>query len=1049
MLLSRLAVAFLAATLVAPVLFGQEADLQVTKSGPSQAGAGADVSYEVTVQNLGPDDAATVTLDDFIPAGMTFVSAAQNSGPAFNCTLPAFGDGGTINCTIAVLPSGSVATFTFVFNIPPTTAPSTFFTNIAQVSSQSLDPNDENNVAPAVTSTPAAAEGDVFVDKQATATAAGPGTEVSFQLTIGNAGPDAAENVTMTDILPGDLTFVSLNQTSGPVLSCTTPAVGAGGTITCTTASLATGAIATFTLTAAIPAGTPSGTTYTNTVTVDATNDPNDENDSSTATITVSSADVSIDKSGPATAFVGENVNYTLTVTNSGPDAATDVQLIDTIPAGTTFVSITRTSGPTASCTAPPVACTIALLPNGQTAVFSLVVHVDQTGTLTNSVTVATESFDSDLSDNSDSVETLASADADLAVTKSGPTTAVAGTNVTYTLGVTNNGPSPATGVALSDPIPAGTTFVSITQTSGPTFTCNSSVNCTIASLDAADTATFDLVLAVSPGSTGNVVNTATATSTTPDDTPANNSDTETTAVTSSADLAVTKDGPLSATAGTNVTYTIGVTNSGPSTAATVTLTDAVPAGTTFVSFNQLTGPAFTCDTTVVCTIATLAPATPATFELVVSVPPTATGPVVNTATITSATTDPVPANNTDTVTTAIGASADLAVTKSGPASATAGSNVTYTIGVSNSGPSTAATVTLTDAVPAGTTFVSFNQLTGPVFACDNTVVCTIATLAPAATATFELVVSIPPSVTAPVVNTATISSTTPDAAPANNTATVTTAVGATADLVVTKSGPASANAGTDITYTLSIANNGPSDATNVVLSDPIPAGTTFVSLSQLTGPTFACDNTINCTIATLVAGASATFELTLHVNPDAAGPISNTATGSSSTADPTPANSSSTTATAVSGADVAIVKTAPSGTFIGGSNITYTLAVTNNGPAVADDVTVTDVLPPGSTLVSASPSCTGTTTVTCAVGTLTSGATANLSITITLPQSGGPLVNTATVAATQTDPNLANNTSTATITVAGASAADIPTLSPWALALLALGIAVVVVVKR
>jgi uncharacterized repeat protein (TIGR01451 family) len=926
MLLSRLAVAFLAVTLVAPVLFGQEADLQVTKSGPSEAAAGADVSYDVTVQNLGPDDAAGVALDDFIPAGMTFVSYTQSSGPAFTCSVPAVGDGGTLNCTIASLPANSAASFTFVFNIPPATPPSSFFTNIAQVSSQTFDPNDENNVAPAVTSTPAAPEGDVFVDKQAAAGSAGPGTDISFQLTIGNAGPDAAENVTMSDTLPGDLTFVSLDQTSGPMLSCVTPAVGAGGTITCTTASLAVGATATFTLTANIPPGTPSGTAYTNTVTVNATNDPNDENDSATATVTVSSVDVSIDKSGPATALQGEDISYTLTVTNSGPDAATDVQLIDTLPAGTTFVSLTRDSGPAASCTFPPAACTIPILGNGQTGVFTLVVHVDQTGTLTNSVTVTTESFESDPSNNSDSVETTVSADADLAVTKSGPATAVAGTNVTYALTLTNNGPSDAANVALSDPIPAGTTFVSITQTSGPTFSCNNTALCTIASLDGGDTATFNLVVAVSPGSTGSVVNTATASSTTPDSIPANNSDTETTPLTTSADLAVTKDGPLSAVAGSNITYTIGVNNIGPSTAVSVTLTDIVPAGTTFVSFNQLTGPAFTCDNTVNCTIATLAPATPATFELTVSVPANATAPVANTATVGSATTDPVPTNNTDTVTTTIGA---------------------------------------------------------------------------------------------------------------------------TADLVVTKSGPSSANAGTDITYTLGIANNGPSDATNVALSDPIPAGTTFVSLNQLTGPTFACDNTVNCTIATLVAGASATFSLTLHVNPNATGPISNTATGSSTTADPTPANSSSTTATAVNGADVSIVKTVPGSTFLTGSNITYTLTVTNNGPAVADDVTVTDILPPGSTLVSASPSCTGTTTLTCSVGTLTSGATANLSITITLPQASGPVVNTATVAATQTDPNLANNTSTTTVNTVSASAADVPTLSPWALALLALGIAVVVVMKR
>jgi len=92
-------------TEVAPV---GGADLRATKTGPSSAAAGSDVSFNVVVFNGGPDDATNVTLKDALPPGMTFVSSIQNSGPAFSCSTPAPGaSSGEISCTIATLPNGS------------------------------------------------------------------------------------------------------------------------------------------------------------------------------------------------------------------------------------------------------------------------------------------------------------------------------------------------------------------------------------------------------------------------------------------------------------------------------------------------------------------------------------------------------------------------------------------------------------------------------------------------------------------------------------------------------------------------------------------------------------------------------------------------------------------------------------------------------------------------------------------------------------------------------------------------------------------------------
>jgi uncharacterized repeat protein (TIGR01451 family) len=126
--------------------------------------------------------------------------------------------------------------------------------------------------------------------------------------------------------------------------------------------------------------------------------------------------------------------------------------------------------------------------------------------------------------------------------------------------------------------------------------------------------------------------------------------------------------------------------------------------------------------------------------------------------------------------------------------------------------------------------------------------------------------------------------------------------------------------------------------------------------------------------------------------------------------------------------ADTAIAMSGPASTTLG-APVAYTLTITNNGPAPATGVTVSDTLPAGATYFSASSSqgsCAGTTTVTCSLGTLDSTATgSSTAATVTivvLGASAGTLTNTATVSANETDPNHANNTASVSTTVAGAS---------------------------
>lgn len=132
--------------------------------------------------------------------------------------------------------------------------------------------------------------------------------------------------------------------------------------------------------------------------------------------------------------------------------------------------------------------------------------------------------------------------------------------------------------------------------------------------------------------------------------------------------------------------------------------------------------------------------------------------------------------------------------------------------------------------------------------------------------------------------------------------------------------------------------------------------------------------------------------------------------------------------------ADVGVVKTAnPSSVAVGG-NVTYTSVVSNSGPGVATSVAFGDVLPAGQTALSVTTtqgSCSGTTTVSCAIGTLAVGASATVVITVRA-STAGSFTNTATIGADQADQNVgANNTSAATVVVTAPTPTPAPAPTP------------------
>jgi uncharacterized repeat protein (TIGR01451 family) len=543
------------------------------------------------------------------------------------------------------------------------------------------------------------------------------------------------------------------------------------------------------------------------------------------------------------------------------------------------------------------------------------------------------------------------------------------------------------------------------------------------------------------------------------------------------ADLAVTNtETPNPVAPGGTITYTQAVSNAGPFDALNASFSEAIPGSTTFSSITAPAG--WTCNSAALitstglltCTDPDVAQGASGTFTLAVNVNAGTTfgTQITDTATITSGTNDPNLTNNTATATTVVGSSTNSAyvtLTKTAAANTVvAGSNITYTLVMKNNGPAAGVPEGLYDTVPTNTTFVS---ITSPGWSCNTpalngtgNIACTTPSFANGATATFTLVVNVNSGVSNGTIisNTANANSAIPNPNPtaASATATVTVAGALQSDLSITSSVTPNPvyNNSSNPTFTHVVTNNGPAAVASASYVDTLPANATFVSLTPPAGwscgapVTLMSVTTVTCT-GPLAVGGTATFPLVEQITAaDTAGTvITNSATIGPMANDPNTANntaSSSTVVAAPSQADVSIVKTATPEPVDQNTNLNYTLQVTNNGPAPATGVTVSDPLPSQVSFTNVSTtqgSCTQTSgTVNCTIGTMNVGAVVLITINVnaaTFSGSGGTVCNTvngvpysvcniATVNTSSSDPDSANNKSEADSTIQSPTAVQL-----------------------
>jgi uncharacterized repeat protein (TIGR01451 family) len=511
-----------------------------------------------------------------------------------------------------------------------------------------------------------------------------------------------------------------------------------------------------------------------------------------------------------------------------------------------------------------------------------------------------------------------------------------------------------------------------------------------------------------------------------------------------------------------NITYTQTVTNNGPNDALNAVFNEAIPTNTTYqsIAISGADASGWTCTNTAAsinCTNPDVPAGTSgtATFSVVVAVPSGTTigTQIIDTATVSSGTNDPNLANNSATATTLIAATgtANLSITQTAtPNPVAAGGTITYTIQIVNNGPATASNVQYSEVIPQVPTpgtppyYETFNSLTcaGGSWSCTTpavngtgTVTGTMASLASGGTAAFTLVLntnSTTPSGTV-ISETAAVSSSTTDPDPEDNmvTTNVTVASSGQYDLFVTSSAtPDPVLPGNNITYTQMLGNNGPSSASGGVFTGSVPTNTKLVSFGIPSGwicatlPAVGGTGAISCcpgsgtTCAGSVAtGSSATvsFPMVVKVNLGTApGTISNTISVAPTTNDVTPSNNTATSTTLVASPTqsyVTIVKTASPQPVDQGTNLTYTIQLVNNGPAVAQGVGVSDPIPSQVTFTSVSSTqgtCTTTSTVVCTIGSMSVGSEVTITIDVVAStfSSTTYATNTATLSTTTSNPN-------------------------------------------
>ncbi|MDK7438183.1 cell surface protein, partial [Bacillus paranthracis] len=1000
----------------------KEAILSMTKNeSASFADIGQTAFYTTSISNIGNTDATNIVFTDVLPSGLTFVPNTltvdgvlqPNANPNTGVLLAALPPNEiysivfqvTVSSIPPINPAPNIASTTYEFTVdpvnPPVSSSATSNTTLLQI----------NNA-------------NIISTKTADLTFADVSNTITFTLNLPNTGNVAATDVTVIDILDSNLSFVPNSFTvNGQTIPNADLSTGVNiGSINGGNTAIVTFQATVTTLPTLNPISNSASITYHYVV------DPSQpsittSNQSNTTTTQINSAILTAQKnSNVSTVDIGQDIVYSVTITNSGNVSATNVIFTDLIPDGTSFepnsFTLNGTSIPTADIvTGVPIG---DIAPNQSVIVaFNIIAHeIPPINPITNQASVNFQHIvnpkNPPVSKNitSNNVTTKIES-AILNTIKIGDKAfATIGDTITYTTTITNTGNIPANNVVFSDPLPSWAQLVAgsvvVDGTSLPSASITSGIGINTVNPDQTVTIIFQVQIVSNPTTftpelqnlafvnfqynVGNALQ-------------AQPGNVETNVFVTSIHSAILSAVKTASTAfaniGDTITYTVLIQNSGSTNATNVNFSDLIPAGTTFIensfAVNGSTIPGANPNNGVnIGTVSTNSSLT-VTFQVIVtSTPPS--NPITNVASVQyEFLVDPTSPPVTGTITsnsasTQINNATVTTVLEANRTIVSIGDIITYTATLTNTGNFPANSVLLINGVPEGALFVPNSVTLNGISLPDAspTLGIPVGIIAPgdSATITFQFLAnSIPPQ--GAIINQALTSYTyivdpsQPPVTATSSSNTVNTAVVDASLSVIKNTDSLVQSTDGTITYTVVVQNNGNTTANTVTLTDLVPEGTAFipdsVTINGVSAP--GTDPNVGISLNSIAPSeiVTVTFQVIVQSIPSV-NPISNIARiDYTFIADPTaPIISRTITSnpafTQISDANVLSLKAVNAQQATTGDILTYTITLENTGNIPATNLIFSDTLPEGTTFVDNSFTLNGTTIL---------GANPNVGVTL------------------------------------------------------------------
>ena len=710
----------------------------------------------------------------------------------------------------------------------------------------------------------------------------------------------------------------------------------------------------------------------------------------------------------------GDNVEYVIEIVNNGPGIATDIIATDNLPEGLKFINANVPGGWTLSISNNKITINGEKLANGEKVLITIIAKAAKSNTtLINNIKVNGTGFDSNISNNNDSETIKITPLVDLAITK-----VVDNANplfdsiITYTITVVNNGPDKSFNVTVGDLLPDGVKFIS----SNGQYNPDTGV-WFVGDLDANERATLKIVVQVIK--IGDITNEVNVTGTGHDTNLTNNNDSVSVTVPESVLLNITKVANSTIiVAGENVGYTVVINNYGPSVASDVVLKDIFNSNELLNLQYSLNGKDwFNYKESV--SLGDINAGADVTVYFRAKVNGSVRGDVLNTVNITTSV-DDARGNFTDNETVKVIANTTLAVIKDAEIKAlNPGDTAHFVITVIAGGSSDSLNVKLEDILDAGlldvksaTYRINGGNLT------DYTQIISLGNMHTGSKIVVDIYAAILGTTGQDIFNCVNVTS---DEHPEGNTSNTTIHVNI-ADLEIIKIvNNATPNYGDEITYTITVRNNGPDNSTNVKVSEVLADNFKFISANASKGY-------YNLTNGIWVVGNltnNETAKLVITVKIIKTGFIQNNVSVNGTGFDPNVTNNNATVnITVPQTADLSVVKIVNVDRVSVGNRITYTIVVKNNGPDTALDVYAVDKLSDALKFVSykASVGVYDPATGIWTIGNLTNKSNATLEITCIVLKTG-VISNEVFVNGSTVDLNMTNNYGNVSVTVIPAPA--------------------------